>query len=155
MSWKFIFSLYYFIRILTDLDIYCVGGSYRYPSDYFAVAVINRLMIFVCRSMWCECSVHIDWYYVRYLLHGNQEITYFIHRKKLENGSIDVVIPRYLTYDKRYIGRMSEDKPLSLYYLCLSKLLTFYCGCIQTQLSYRRYERELSDRSWYKNPHLD
>ena len=123
---------YCVIRILINLDLYCVRRSDKYPSDYFAVAIINRLMIFVCRSMWCECSVHIDWY------HGNQEIMYFIHRKKLENGSIDVVIPRYLTYNKRYIQRMNEEKPLPLYYLCLSKLLTFYCGCIQTQLSYRK-----------------
>ena len=55
--------------------------------------------------MWCECSVHIDWY------HGSQEITYFIHRKKLENGSIDVVIPRYLTRNKRYVQKIKEEKP--------------------------------------------
>ena len=66
----------------------------------------------------------------------------------LKDGSdIDAVLPRYMTYDKRYIIRRNDDNPLSLYYLCLSKLLTFHCGCIQTQLSYRRYERELSDRS--------
>ena len=120
---------YYFIRILTALDIYCVGRSYRYPSDYFAVAVINRLMIFVCRSMWCECSVHIDWY------HGNQEITYFIHRKKLENGSIDVVIPRYLTRNKRYVSSSIWKPGNYVFYLsgCIH-----LCECIQTQLSYRK-----------------
>ena len=39
---------YSFIQILIALDIYCFGRSYRYSSHYFAVAVINRLMIFVC-----------------------------------------------------------------------------------------------------------
>ena len=33
---------------------------------------------------------------------------------------------------------MNEEKTLPLYYLCLSKLLTFYCGYIQTQRSYRK-----------------
>ena len=94
-------------------------------------------MIFICQSTWCECSAHIDRYHISHL-HHNQEITYFIHSTQIENGSIDVVIPRYLTYDKRYVQRMNEEKPLPLYYLCLSKLLTFYCGCIQTQLSYRK-----------------
>ena len=129
------------IQVLARLDPHCVERRYNYPRRYFAVAVISQLMIFICQSTWCECSAHIDRYYILHL-HHNQEITYFIHSTQLKNGSdVDVVVPRYMAYDKRYIGRMNEDKPLSLYYLCLSKLLTFHCGCIQTQLSYRRYER--------------
>ena len=50
---------YCLIRIPADLDPYCVGRRYSYPSDYFAVAVINRLMIFVCRSLWCAVYILI------------------------------------------------------------------------------------------------
>ena len=56
---------------------------------------------------------------------------------------IDVVIPRYMTYEKRYVQTMIEDKPLPLYYLFLSKLLTVYCGCIQTQKEDYYYRKEL------------
>ena len=133
---------YWLIQVLAILDPDCEERRYTYPRCYFAVAVINQLMIFICRSTWCECSTHIDKYYISH--HHNQEVTYFIHSLKLKEGSnIDVVLPRYMTYDKRYIEKRNEDEPLSLYYLCLSKLLTFYCGCIQTQLSYHRYERDM------------
>ena len=72
-----------------------------------------------------------------------QEISYFIHSRKIGNEMVDVVIPRYMTYVRRYVQTMIEDKPLPLYYLCLSKLLTVYCGCIQTQKSYCYYRKEL------------
>lgn len=134
---------YWLIKVLAILDPDCEGRRYNYPRCYFAVAVISQLMIFICRSTRCECSAHIDKYYVSHLRH-NQEVTYFMHSLKLKEGSdIDVVLPPYMAYDKRYIGRRNEDKPLSLYYLCLSKLLTFHCGCIQTQPSCRRYERDM------------
>ena len=103
-------------------------------------------LIYLCLSWWCECVTDIDWYYIRYMRQGIQEITYFIHSRKIGNGMVDVVIPRYMTYDKRYVQSMSEDKPLPLYYLCLSRLLTLYCGCIQTQRSYRK--RKYEDQTW-------
>ena len=128
----------HFVRILLDLDPCCIDRRRTYRGYYYAVAVINRLVIYVCLSWWCECATDIDWYYIRYMRQGIQEITYFIHSRKIGNGMVDVVIPRYMTYDKRYVQSMSEDKPLPLYYLCLSRLLTLYCGCIQTQRSYRK-----------------
>ena len=133
---------HHFMRILLDLDPCCIERRYSYPGYYFAIGIINRLVIFVCLSMWCECATHIDWYYIRQLREKTQEITYFIHSRKIGNELVDVVIPRYMTYDKRYVQRMSEDKPLPLYYLCLSRLLTLYCGCIQTQRSYRKRKYE-------------
>ena len=38
-----------------------------------------------------------------------QEISYFIHSRKIGNEMIDVVIPRYMTYVKRYVQTMIED----------------------------------------------
>ena len=133
----------HFIPILEKLDPSCIDRRRTYRGYYFAVGVINRLVIFVCRSLWCECATHIDRFYLRDMKQRIQEISYFIHSRKIGNEMIDVVIPRYMTYVKRWVQPMIEDKPLPLYYLCLSKLLRVYCGCIQTQKQDYYYQKEL------------
>ena len=100
---------------------------------------MNKLRIFFCPAKWCECNVHLDWYYLSDCSRNNR-VTCFIHSLRLQDSKIDVVIPRYMMLHDFYGIHSRKSELVSLYYLCLSKLLTVHCGCIQTQLMIERQD---------------